>query len=97
MNWFIAIPVAWAAVAVVLGLVIGNGIRIERGIEPDQPASRITAGTNMVVASKVGMPATPVAQAENVLVPAPADVVASSADADWPAARGRQASLTGAR
>jgi len=97
MNWFIAVPVAWAAVAVVLGLVIGNGIRIERGIEPDLPASRATAGTNEVVASKVGMDAAPAVQAGNVLVPAPADAVGSSADADRPTAGVRQASLTGAR
>jgi hypothetical protein len=35
MNWLIALPVGWAVVAAVLGLLIGNGIRIERGKEPE--------------------------------------------------------------
>jgi hypothetical protein len=104
MNWFIAIPVGWAVVAVVLGLVIGNGIRIERGIEP---VSKDPVGMNKVAVSKVGMDGVgidgvgmdgaAVAEAGDVLVPAAADAVGSSAGEEWPAARARQTSLTGAR
>jgi hypothetical protein len=99
MNWFIAIPVGWAVVAVVLGLVIGNGIRIERGIEP---VSKDPVGMNKVAVSKVGMDGAgmdgaAVAEAGDVLVPAAADAVGSSAGEEWPAARARQTSLTGAR
>ena len=38
MNWLIAVPVAWAVLALVLGLLIGRGIRMERGPEPECPA-----------------------------------------------------------
>jgi hypothetical protein len=34
MNWWIAVPVGWMLVALVLGLFVARGIRIEAGDEP---------------------------------------------------------------
>jgi hypothetical protein len=33
MNWWIAVPVGWMLVALVLGLFVARGIRIEAGDE----------------------------------------------------------------
>ena len=35
MNWWIAVPVGWMLVALVLGLFVARGIRIEAGDEPE--------------------------------------------------------------
>jgi len=40
MNWFIAVPAGGAVIAVVLGLLIGRGIRIGRGVEPEFAGDR---------------------------------------------------------
>lgn len=39
MDWFMTVSAGWTVVAVALGLLIGNGIRIERGCEADVPLS----------------------------------------------------------
>ena len=51
MMWFLAVATGWAILAVLLGLLIGNGIRIERGRESrrpspvDTPCPVVEAGT----------------------------------------------------
>ena len=35
MNWWIAVPVGWMLVALVLGLFVARGIRIEAGDEQE--------------------------------------------------------------
>ena len=82
MNWIIAVLMGWAAVAVVLGLVIGNGIRIERGIEPEVP----------VRAAEGAVPA-----AGGVHRTAPAEAVGSDTGMVGADAPTRAGSLAGAR
>jgi hypothetical protein len=82
MNWIIAVLGGWAVVALVLGLVIGNGIRIERGIEPEVP----------VRAAEGAVPA-----AGGVHRTAPAEAVRSEPEVDRGDALAHQGSLTGAR
>jgi hypothetical protein len=48
MNWFIAVPAGWAVVALVVGLLVGNGIRIECGLEPDVPVGLNRVGMKTV-------------------------------------------------
>jgi hypothetical protein len=48
MNWFIAVPAGWAVGALVVGLLVGNGIRIECGLEPDVPVGLNTVGMKTV-------------------------------------------------
>ena len=43
MIWFVAVATGWAIVAVLLGLLIGNGIRLERGRESGRPSPAVTA------------------------------------------------------
>ena len=35
MNWLITVLAGWTVVACILGLLVGRGIRIERGAEPE--------------------------------------------------------------
>jgi hypothetical protein len=45
MNWVIAVLAGWLIVALILGLLVGRGIRMQRGIELPVPleAARETA------------------------------------------------------
>jgi hypothetical protein len=82
MNWIIAVLIGWAAVAVVLGLVIGTGVRIERGIEPELPFG--AAGGAVPAAGEVH-------------VTAPAETVGSDTGMVGADAPTRAGSLAGAR
>ena len=51
MAWFLVLPVAWFGVALVLGLLIGRCIRVERGEETavlvsTAPAAASAAGSS---------------------------------------------------
>jgi hypothetical protein len=35
MNWLITVLAGWTVVACILGLLVGRGIRMERGAEPE--------------------------------------------------------------
>ena len=101
MNWFIAVPLGWAVVAVVLGLLVGNGIRMECGIEPEARVgtARVVTekvGTARVGTDEVGTDAVSVPAAASV-APASAGAVGSAAGAERAAVQVRQAVLTGAR
>jgi len=93
MNWFIAVPAGGAVIAVVLGLLIGRGIRIGRGVEPELPVTADSAG-------ETAMPTPPRATgtgAGAVPVPVAADAVVVGPDDEPRPARSRESSLTGAR
>ena len=45
MSWFVAVPVAWTVVALLLGLLVGRGIRMESGAEPAFPVTGDPAAT----------------------------------------------------
>jgi hypothetical protein len=102
MNWFIAVPVGWAVVALVLGLIVGNGIRIECGVEPEVPVGMSAVGANQVGADQVpagqvfadraGVPV-----AADSGAPAPVVAVGQTATDQRPVVQVRQALLTGAR
>jgi hypothetical protein len=106
MNWFIAVPVGWAVVALVLGLIVGNGIRIECGVEPEVPVGMSAVGANQVGADQVpaGQPTGQVSAdragvpvAADSGAPAPVVAVGQTATDQRPVVQVRQALLTGAR
>jgi hypothetical protein len=107
MNWFIAVPAGWAVVALVVGLLVGNGIRIECGLEPDVPVGlntvgmktvgMDTVGTGQVGADQVSADRAGVPVEADSKVPAPAVAVGQTATDQRPVVEVRQALLTGAR
>jgi hypothetical protein len=37
MNWLVVVPVGWTVVALVVGLIVGRGIRMAGGSRPECP------------------------------------------------------------
>jgi hypothetical protein len=56
MLWLLALPVLWASVAVVVGLFVGHGIRMERGLECEHPVATGPAGISSPGADQAAEP-----------------------------------------
>jgi hypothetical protein len=58
MNWLVVVAVGWTVVALVVGLIVGRGIRMSGGGRTECPLPRENAAAHLpaVAAADVGHP-----------------------------------------